>query len=221
VDSYYFSKNTINYSNLVIELNATAWQIDCQIRAYTFRDFQMPIVFGHKIKNSQIQNTRSTVKPGILLEDCENFICVSTIDYDIILYKDRFEELLEFCKNDQIEELRKFNYTNNYITDYNSSGWSLIIVSAYNNSKNALQYLIEIGANINDKNFNGTNVLMYAKDAALKFNDYEIIDIVLSFEPDVFAVDYNNKNIFDYLKFQSIELLNYISKFQLKASENA
>ena len=165
-----------------------------------------------KIKYSEILNIRSSDRPGIILENNDNFIVISSIDYNIILYKDKFEELLELCKNDQVEELKNFGSTEKYLNDHNSQGWSLIIVSAYNNSKKTLKYLLEIGADINDRNNNGTTVLMYAKNAALRDNDFEIIDIILSCKPDLFAADYSNKNVFDYLKDQSKELMNYIAE---------
>ena len=47
--STYFSKASIDYKNIIIDLNKTAYQIDTQLRAFTFPFKQVPEVFGHKI----------------------------------------------------------------------------------------------------------------------------------------------------------------------------
>lgn len=87
VGSSYYSKNAIDYTNLSINLNCTAEQIDQQVRAYYFPVFQMPIVHNIPIHHTKILKSRSEKKPGIILKETDNFIVLSTIDYDIKLFK--------------------------------------------------------------------------------------------------------------------------------------
>lgn len=87
VGSSYYSKNAIDYANLSMNLNSTAQQIDQQIRAYYFPVYQVPTVYDIQIRNAKILNSKSKYKPGSLLKETKDFIVLSTIDYDIKLYK--------------------------------------------------------------------------------------------------------------------------------------
>ena len=87
VGSTYYSKKSIDYSNLPVDLNVTAAQLDCQIRAFYFPAYQVASVNGHSVISTKITKTKSTLKPGTILKETDNWLKLSTIDYDIILYK--------------------------------------------------------------------------------------------------------------------------------------
>ncbi|WP_455664161.1 formyltransferase family protein [Phocaeicola sp.] len=210
--SSYYSKKAIDYSNLSIDLNKTSFQIDCQIRAFSFRDYQMPSVLGFRIAYSKILKNRSYRKPGTLLYNSDEKIVIATVDYDIELYKDQFECILDCCKNNDIEALRRIYGLNKYIETKNEKGWTPLMVAAYNNSKNIFKYLYSLKANINAVNNNGTTVLMYAKDAAIKYGDNELIDFILQHGGILFQKDFYGKNMMDYLINQNSELYNYIQQ---------
>lgn len=211
--STYYSRKAINYSNIEIDLNVTAWQFSSQIRAYNFRDYQLPKVYGYNIVALDIKNTKSDKISGYPLEDNDDFICLSTVDYDVLFYKDRLNEVLQYCAEDNLFLLKKIPKLDVYLFDSEvTHGWTPLIVAAYNNSKDVCTYLIKRGADVNARNFNGTTVIMYAKDAALRTNDYEIISDLLEAGADPYIADYSGKNLFDYLQEQSIELLEFIKK---------
>lgn len=211
--STYYSKKAINFSNIEIDLNVTAWQLSCQIRAYNFRDYQLPKVYGFDIVAVEIRNSKSIKSAGSILEDNLEYICLSTIDYDILLYKDRLSELIQYCTEDNLLLLKRISKLEMYLFDSEAThGWGPLIVAVYNHSKEVCRYLIEKGADVNGCNFNGTTVIMYAKDAALRTNDYEIIDVLLEAGANPYVADYSGKNLFDYLQEQSVELLEYIKR---------
>lgn len=85
--STYYSRQSIDYSNIKIDLFKTAAQIDSQIRAYYFPAYQLPKVFGVAITHTRITKERSMVKAGILLQQTKRYLKVSTIDYNILLYR--------------------------------------------------------------------------------------------------------------------------------------
>lgn len=210
--SSYYSKKAIDYSNLRLDLNKTSFQIDCQIRAFSFRSYQMPSALGSRIAYSKILKNRSYRKPGTLLYDSDEKIVLATVDYDIELYKDQFEYILDCCKNDNTEALRGIYGLNKYIEIKNEKGWTPLMVAAYNNSKNIFKYLYSLNANINAVNNNGTTVLMYAKDAAIKYGDKELIDFILQHNGRLSQKDFYGKDLRDYLINQNIELWNYIQQ---------
>lgn len=85
--SSYYSKKSISYENLEIDLNKTAFEVHNQIRAFIFPEYQLPEVHGYKIIKSKITNKRSILKAGEIVSEAEELIEISTIDYDVRLYK--------------------------------------------------------------------------------------------------------------------------------------
>jgi len=49
-----------------------------------------------------------------------------------------------------------------------ASGWSPLIVAAYHGNHRVVNFLLKRGALASDESYNGTLVLMYEKDFALK-----------------------------------------------------
>ncbi len=83
----YFSKRTIDYKNLTLDLRKTACEIDRQIRAYSFEEFQRPKIGETEILSCEILRRKSEMPPGKLLSECEDFFDFSSIDYDVRLHK--------------------------------------------------------------------------------------------------------------------------------------
>ena len=52
----------------------------------------MPVVYGHKIFDYTMTLALSIEKPGTVLEETENWMKIATIDYDLVLYYDLFEQ---------------------------------------------------------------------------------------------------------------------------------
>jgi methionyl-tRNA formyltransferase len=86
--STYYSKSSIDYKNIKIDLQKTAFEINCQIRAFYFLEFQIPSIYNYKVKSSRILKRRSIAKSGSLIEDHSDYFIISTVDYDLKIYKD-------------------------------------------------------------------------------------------------------------------------------------
>ena len=212
IGSTYFSKRSIDYQNLHIKLDVTAYQLDAQIRAFTYREYQIVSVFGNKICRCYITNQKSNYRPGKVLEENEYSITVSTIDFDVILYKDRFPEFIDACKNNNISIVKQlFDMAN--LEERTNEGWTPLIVACYNNSVEVAAFLLKMGANPNAINYKGTTVLMYAKNAVLKTHQYDILTLILKYKPDIYNKDFMARDIFYYLKDQSTEVANFIKNY--------
>jgi methionyl-tRNA formyltransferase len=212
--STYFDKYSIDYSNLKINFKATAYQIQNQIRAFSFRDYQLPEVHGYKIRQSVLLNNKSIQKPGAIVQDNKEFLIISSIDYNLKLYKDYFEEFCLACQyNDLIKVTDLFKFIPD-IEEKNRNGWNSLIIAVYNNSLGVAEFLLNKGANVNATNYNGTSVLMYAKTAALKEKSIQILDLVLKYEPLIEHKDYKGKNVLDYTEDEDINIYKYLLKHQ-------
>lgn len=71
-------------------------------------------------------------------------------------------------------------------------------------------YLIENRADIHVKNNNGTNLLMYAKDAFLQTGDTRLFEFYYSKGILVDEKDYTNKALSYYCKRQNIQQIGSI-----------
>lgn len=199
-DSTYYSKKYIDYSNLKIDLRQTAAGIKRQIRAFSFREYQMPVINGKQIIAAQITNIHSRKPAGTVLMINECSMMMSTIDYNIILYFDRFEELLDACRDGNLQMVKDICAVKEHIYAANEKGWTPLIVATYNNQIEIVKYLISMGADIQVKNINGTNLLMYAKDAYINSGNIELFRMFFELGLDIKACDYDGKNVDDYMK---------------------
>jgi len=212
-ESSYFSKKSIDFRNIFIDLNQTAINIHNQIRAFNFREYQVPKVFETDIISSEILDSSSNKKVGSII--FENDICfaISTIDNDIVLYKDKVEEFFQACENNSHELINRIIQIPKIVNIQNKFGWTPLIVAIYNNHKEIVKTLLIHGADLNICSFKGTTPLMYAKSAYVKHKDSEVLELLLSFNIDIYKKDYSDKNILDYcLENNELKVLEIIKE---------
>lgn len=212
--SSYFSKDSINYVNIQINLNNTAEKISQELRAFTFREYQLPNIKNVRIGNHQIMSQRSLLKPGTLIQK-NNGWTLSTIDYDLFLEEDisnTYFDWLNLPVNDRshIFSAEQLQFIN--VKDKN--GWTPLIIAAFNGDKQACQILLSIGAEANETNANGTTPLMYAKDYCSKISNFELCKFLIENGSNPFQKDYFGKNVLDYaiLKKQT-EAVNFFKGY--------
>ena len=140
----------------------------------------MPIYEGWHICKAEITAERSNAKPGKIRYENEEHFVVSTIDYDVRLFKDYFNMLWESCESGDCEGLeRSINKVPN-INLANAKGWNALIIATYNGHLNILERLIALGADINSKNGNGTTLLMYALSYFKRTEDPSVFELLAS-----------------------------------------
>lgn len=201
--SSYYSKKTIDYSNIVIDLNQTAKNIQNQIRAFSFREYQMPNVYDHDIIKAEITTIKSMSKAGSVVCDTEMYMMISSVDYNVVLFYDRLFELLDACKNGEIQKVKEICCVREHVNASGEKGWTPLMVATYHNRVEIVKYLIALGADVYAKNYNGTNILMYAKDAFLHTGDATLMKLYLQLGLKAEDRDYRGKNLYDYINLLS------------------
>lgn len=83
--STYFSKKSIDYNNLIIDLKKTSFEIHNQLRAYIFKEYQFPSINGFEIKKSQL--TIEKIENNSFIEQDDSFIISGIDGFKIIAYK--------------------------------------------------------------------------------------------------------------------------------------
>ena len=197
-NSSYYGKKDIDYSQAEINGLQTAQQVVNRCRAFTFRPYQLPTFNHQKIARAVITNERSVQLPGKILVENSRYLKISTIDYNVILYKCMLHRLLEIGNCD-ITQAKNIIEGLCSINDFNEAGWTPLMVAAYNGNFEILQMLLEFGADINARNINGTTVLMYAKDYAISTGNKCIFDFLINRGANINATDWSGRSLHDYL----------------------
>lgn len=211
INSSYYSKNEIDFTEIKIDFNKTAFEIHNQIRAFTFRDYQLPSYNDFKVFKSELTKTTSDLKSGELILETEAFFEVSTIDYSIKLYKDYYNKFWISCIDGNIEQVKRYLPFISDINLQNQNGWNAIILATYKNHIETVQFLVANGADITSTNYKGTSVLMYSKTAKKNNKDSVIMDYILSLGVNINHVDDKGLTILDYAKINNtIEMCNYL-----------
>lgn len=199
-ESTYFSKDSIDYPNPTIDLKVTSFQLANQLRAYSYRDYQLPIInkkviFGHKILE-----TKSIGKPGKILDMFDDKLTISTVDYDVDLYFDNFDLLLNAVLINSFNLVKKQISINPFtIDEKNKKGWTPLIISLYNGYNDIAEFLLSNGADPELTNGKGTTPLMYAKDRAQQTGNFSGLRLLLNQNILVNQKDIFAKDIFSYL----------------------
>lgn len=209
-ESTYYSKVSFDFKNKEINFYQTAYQIKHFVDALNFRSYQLPVFKEFEIYKVEISNRKSTEKPGSTIFDDIEKTELATIDYNIILYKDYFNELINFCKTNNLNAANQIIHLVSNLEEFESNGWNPLIIASYYGSDKIVNLLLEHGVNPNLTNLNGTTPLMYAKDSFLKNRNLSTIKLLIESGINIKAKDIYKKNIFDYTN--DIELINFLKK---------
>ena len=200
VGSDYYSKRSIDFKDIRIDLNKTAFEIHNQFRAFAFREYQLPVFASWQIYRSEITDIRSHAKPGTVIDENDGHFIIASIDYNVKLFKDYYDQLWDACTNGaygKVESSLKFIPD---INKRNKQGWNALILAVYNNQKNIVEYLLKNKADVNATNFKGTTIAMYAFSCYEKTSDISMLKFILSFYPNLYLKDDRGKPIFEYCK---------------------
>lgn len=212
--STYFSKKTIDFQNIEIDINKTAWEISNQIHAFSFRPYQLPFLLGSKVTHARILDEKSTKKAGSILSENEDIIKITSIDYNLLIFKDKLKEILKHAELGNISAIESMKKIGFNIFEKNLKGWDALIVAAYQNQFSTCKWLIENGANVNTINNNGTSALMYAMTGASRSNDIKTLELLINSGADTHHKDYSGKALIEYaLDLGSKPVIKCIEKY--------
>jgi len=196
----YYSKKSIDYTNLIVDLAKNSLDVSKQIRAYTFRDYQLPCINGFNIFGHSISNIPSVEAPGTILEITKDYLIVSTSDFNIKVYVDRFQSLIDAVIENNKEKVVSVLHSNPLMIDETDKrGWTALIISSFNGYNEITDLLLHAGASVDKPNPKGTVPLMYAKEHALKTGDLHGMVTLLENGADKSHKDIFRKTIYDYL----------------------
>ena len=201
IGSSYYSRKSIDYKNITVDLTQVASNIENQIRAFCFREYQYPRVGSVSVIGCSILRQRSKRKVGLIVKEHKYFIDVSTVDYDVRLFK---EKLLDdfFCgvKEDNISLITNIlELYPNIKFHTHKNGYTAAMISAYGSNVDIFSLVFHHNM-IEWCNYNGTNLLMYAKSGYVKTGIAVIYSRLLKEYPGlVKKKDHKGFTVVDYI----------------------
>lgn len=195
----YYSRTTIDFSNIKINFQQCAYQVHNFIRAFSFRDYQLVSYKGWEIAKSEMTNVASVFKPGTIFEETDEYFEISTIDYNIRLFKDYYLKFIKLVEKNDLDGIKNMISFIDDVNCRNKKGWNAIIIAAYNGYLDLFEYLLQNGADVNSENFKGTTVLMYAKSYAEISGDLKMIERLIKLGVGIDKKDWKGLSVLDYL----------------------
>jgi methionyl-tRNA formyltransferase len=204
--STYFSKSSIDYGSLAVDLNCTAYQIKNQIRAFTFPVYQVPEVVGVRAAAADILPNKSSVPAGEVLSKTPRYVDVSTIDYDLRLYRCPTAELMDAAREDDSKSASVCMELGADINFRNYRGWSPLIIASYVGASKVIKALVSKGVDVNLPNFKGTTPLMYAMSCFEASGDSQPVELLLEAGADTSILDGRGKCLADYAVERGVKM---------------
>jgi len=195
----YYSKSSIKYSDIQFDFNKTAYEIHNQFRALNFREYQMPVFREWQIIKTEILKEKSVQKSGQLIEETEAYFVIATIDFNLKLTKDYYPLVWSACKSGNIEQFSKVIVFIDNLNLRDINGWNALIIASYYGHVDIMRKLMELGVDINARNYKGTTVLMYALSYLEKTSNDIPLKLLLELKPDISLRDDYGKDIREYI----------------------
>lgn len=200
VGASYFRRSLLDYSALQVDFRRTAYEVHNQIRAYSFWEYQLPIIAGRKVLRSALSDRHSSNSPGHVSFDSRNHGFVSTVDWDVELFFSPYDDLWLWASGD-VDDIPDFVSIPD-VDRQNAQGWSAAMMAAYHCRADRLRVLLQNGIDVNQCNRRGTTLFMYAKSGCEKCGDMSCLKLLLSKGVNVNAIDAMGKNVIDYLEIE-------------------
>ena len=207
VGSSFYSVKSISFASLCINLQKTAFEISNQIRAFAFREYQLPSIEGEAVYKAEFVYERAFGKPGTIIAQNEDWFLVNAVDYQIKIFKDREVALFYAAEVGNIEQIEKIKAAGFDIDVRNKKGWNILLVACYNQQLPLVNYLINNGFDINATNYKGTTALMFAKSAATRTGNVELLQWMLNNGADQNLKDDFEKTALDYARTDDAEIV--------------
>ncbi len=212
-NSSYYSRATIDFSRPAeVDFRATAYQVRNYVRGFAFYEYQLPTALGHLIWRAELTSDPSQGKAGSLVTEDARTLTINTIDYNVRLHKDFSRALFAAVEANDLAEVRRLAPLTQDLNLTNRRGWSALMIACWHPFVEVARELLIHGANVNQTNLNGTSVLMYAKDGALRANDRTLLDDLLTRGADARWTDSTGLTVADYCRNQGQhELATYFA----------
>ena len=166
IGASYYSRSSLDFERITIDLRKTAWEIHNQIRAFVFREYQLPTVMGCAVTGSRILDARSRGRAGTVIEQTLGSITLRTVDFDLLVFKDVLPQVMALCDQGRAEELKRYLPHLRSADERDRSGRTPLMAAARAGSVEAVEMLVDRGASVRARDHQLVGVFGHARGAA-------------------------------------------------------
>lgn len=195
-ESTYYSRKEIDYTLPInVDLQQTALSLHDQLRAFSFREYQLPKIMGESIVFSEITEKRSCNQVGKVLYNNSYYKVISTIDYDVIIYVDKFQCLMNAIAQEDYKMVLRIPHLEQYVNQYNENGMTPLLLAVSLHRWEIVSLLLSFGADVEQVDYNGKNVLAYAMNMGVDDRIRQFIYLLISKGIDKIMYSYNEEQM--------------------------
>ena len=142
----------MDFSDLHIEIKKTAAEICAQLRAFSFREYQLPKINGKSVVRGEITQYPSREKPGRIIWEDDMRAIITTVDYNIVIYWDKFAEVMKAAADGDMDFLRKIPCLECYVNQGNEQGVTPLMAALNNRHYDIYMLFMANGGEFYDGN---------------------------------------------------------------------
>jgi methionyl-tRNA formyltransferase len=124
----------------------------------------LPLVYGQRVFGCQVLGERDYGRPGRLLRETEDSFLVSTVDYNVEIFKDKLSQLIQCCRIGDVEGMRGYLRNAALINEQADNGKTPLIIAVEAGKLEAVKYLREAGSRIDIACHDGKRPRDYADE---------------------------------------------------------
>lgn len=207
IGASYYSNKALDFSAIQIDYNKTAYEVHNQLRAFCFRTYQLPKFNDSFIYKTELTKGTSRLRAGRVIQETEAYYEISTIDYNLKLFKDYYQEFWTYCENGDLEGIKRIIGLIPDLNQRNKQGWNALIMACFNGHLEVVKYLCEQEIDIHTTNYKGTSCLMYAKSAAERSGNTAVMEFLLDCDVDINHKDNKDRTILNYAQTDNSQFI--------------
>ncbi len=189
-------RRDLDYRSLSIDTTLPADRILAQIRAYSFWEYQLPVIAGRKIWSAKIGSGPASGPAGTVRMKGSHRGILCSPDADIELWFSPYEEVYGWALGDSARVPDLAEVPDLDLQD--AQGWSAMMKAAHSGNSPAIRLLASAGASVARPNRRGTTPLMYAFTRMVRVGDATAFKELLALGADPASRDQHGKSIVDY-----------------------
>lgn len=198
----YYSKNSLSLSEFKIDLRKTAAEVSAQLRGLMFKPYQMPKINNYEVNDIQILTDNDYSQIGKIIHEDEICFMISTINFIVNVKKDFSNDIFNLLEKKNYDAVLRLLDLIDVKSVKNKLGWSPLMHAAYYGEEDFALELIKLGADVNETNFKGTSILMFAKTNASITGNLNLLDILVN---NGCAINHNDDYGLSALHYAKVE----------------
>lgn len=180
-----YTRSSIDYANLSLDLDQSVEVLDRQVRAYSFREFQLPQLAGMPVARVQ----RPSAPSGSMVRDDHDGLWISTRDGDAFAVRDRSMDLLRLTEAGDHDAITRATSLSAFVDVAGRSGRTPLMIAAARGDVRGCRALLALGATVDRADCDGMTALGRAAEHGEASGDFTVCALLLDHGADIDHVD--------------------------------